>query len=505
MDDAIKQETLADLSADFTELLWLAETGLMRLRKFRDGWLGEGSPVREEIRRALVMLLDPIEQSYLQVSGELRLASTRLSSCSAEEIPTIIEMKKRTQDILRSLQGITASVLASTDWQSPSYLHAVQSQAGRQTGKIKGTVNDYKRDQHLDAEAYENTFLREYVDVPLRFSPNICACSSGMAAFTTILDALILGGKITGPVLMGASCYFENKGLLEKAFRGNIHTVDEFDTNGIIEAAKRFQPSAIFLDTICNTDTLAMPDLATLIPALAKGVKKETYLVLDNSGLAVSCQPFPHLPALSHKLRLVVFESLNKYHQFGMDRITGGMVWADAMAQISLFGYRMHLGTNMPDASVLSMPEPNRELLAKRLQRFERNAMWLATRLDEVIKQSPHSLFSHVVYPGLSSYDGYSWTSARSFHGGSMVLAPKPGRDRPSLSTRFIERVIALSREQGVDLVAGTSFGLNTTRLYLTALHATKITRPFLRISVGTETRMEMEAIADVITDVLRH
>jgi hypothetical protein len=50
-----------------------------------------------------------------------------------------------------------------------------------------------------------------------------------------------------------------------------------------------------------------------------------------------------------------------------------------------------------------------------------------------------------------------------------------------------------------IDLVEGTSFGLDVTRMYVTAQTATDISKPFLRVSAGTETASEIESVAEAI------
>lgn len=63
---------------------------------------------------------------------------------------------------------------------------------------------------------------------------------------------------------------------------------------------------------------------------------------------------------------------------------------------------------------------------------------------------------------------------------------------------RFISAVLKEAKKQQIQLVQGTSFGMNTSRIYLTATN-TKFGKPFIRFSVGTESRAEIEAIVNVL------
>jgi hypothetical protein len=58
------------------------------------------------------------------------------------------------------------------------------------------------------------------------------------------------------------------------------------------------------------------------------------------------------------------------------------------------------------------------------------------------------------------------------------------------------------AERRGVPLAAGASFGLNTTRIYVTASNSDPA-RGFIRISPGTEHRLQIEALADVFESAL--
>ena len=489
-----------DLQQDFQELLALARSAAHRLRFFRLQLLTRPGIIRHTSRAALMPLLDTTLQTYTRLIAELKRALWASTETASERIT----QKQEIADKLRLLQGITASLLVSTDWQSPSFKHATHSQAGRQTGKIVGTFNDYKRDRHLDAEAYEQQFRRAYLDFAPPLLTTVRVTSSGMAAFVTVLHALQFARQFDGPLLVGNACYFENKILLNRLFADRITYVDEFNTDEIVAAAERLQPCAIFLDSLCNTETIAVPNLKELFARLAQVVQRPCHLVLDNSGMAVMYQPLRDFPLLQNRLQLIVLESLNKYHQFGFDRVTGGIIWTVGLIEPGIGGAREHLGTNMPDASVLSLPTPNRALLERRMRRLGRNAERVAKALQaHVEKRAATTPISHVVYPGLPSYPGFEWTKDLPFHGAFLTLAFKPGLGSVGLYKRFLNLAIEEAKAAGAPLVAGTSFGMDTTRVYLTALLSTKMTTPFLRIAVGTETKDELDKLIFAFTQAI--
>lgn len=484
-----------DLEDDLNELLFLANSKIEQINGFIKLLKSDNDSIRHETRSLVLNVASDYLDKYTKLS-------LKISETLKNELITP-NLKHSYADTLRTLTGLTGALLSSTDWQSPSYAHSHISQAGTQNGKISATINDYKRDHNIDAEHYERAFRSEYIDAPLRIPPNVYTTSSGMAAFTTILNTLHLDGIINGPVLVGQSCYFECKKILERFFGENLYYVDEMSVEDILAKVRTLQPSVIFLDTICNTETIAVPDTKQIITRLSQELTRPTTLVLDNTGLGISYQAYKDLPLLPSKLHIITFESLLKYHQFGIDRVPAGIIWTKAISPFGISGWRMHLGTTLADTAVLSLPKPNRTLLSKRMARMNRNAHYLARTLDAHIKTMVDSPYSHIVYPGLPSHPSFAWTKDFKFHGSFMVVACKSPNAEISLHKTFIVFAIDEAKKAGIDLISGTSFGFDTTRIYLTALHATGVTKPFMRISVGTETWDEIQNIGAVLIRAL--
>lgn len=485
-------QTLLDLKDDFEECRALASSAHRQLWNFEQHLEKMPFAYTPETYRYLCDQLKNLAANYQALISSIHTILSSASTWTDSNLNELHEQKRTHNDLLRTYQSMLGAVLSAGDWQSPTFLASMQPQAGKHTGKITGTMSDYKRDWHMDADAYEILFRKEYLDAKWRIPPHVFLTSSGMAAFSTVLQYLVLEEQVKGPVLVGKESYFENRWILERAFSDQVHVVDERDSEAMMEAVQKLRPQAVFLDTLCNDETIAMLDVKMIIPELLRSMPKNSFLVLDNSGLSVTYQPFHDIPRLRTNARLIVIESLNKYYQFGFDRVTGGVIWTTGGFPTGLNKTRMHLGTNIPDVSVLSLPIPNRALLEKRLARLGRNARILSERLDAVIKKNPHTQLSHVVYP-----------HGREFCGSFFVLAFKLSHQQPSVYKTFLSRVIDQANKQQVPLVAGTSFGMNTTRVYLTALHATDLTKPFLRVSVGTETMTELDQLESVFTAVI--
>ncbi|MEI7741921.1 MAG: PLP-dependent transferase [bacterium] len=501
----MKSATLTDLAEDLEELTTLIRDAEWRLTSFKMHFALHPSHAMPETKKILLSMADDLSARYKNMREELRTALKTRNRWEARDSYRLIEIKLRLHDEVRALQGVMASIVASSDWQSPSYQHSHNSQAGTQTGKIHGTTNDYKLDHHLDAENYEADFCRAYIDKPLLVPVTAYVTSSGMSAFTTILTSLEHDNRLSGKVIAGDATYFENKILLEKKCGDRVIFIDERKTAELVEAVKIHKPSAIFLDSLCNNEAVVMPDLRGILSELEKIITTPTVFVLDNSGLATGYQPYTDWTRKNPNLTLVVRESLNKLHQFGFDRVTGGVIWVETFSDINIFGTRMHAGTNMPDASVISMPKPNRKMLDKRLERFERNTLYVANRLENKIRSLNKTIFSHVNFPGLANHSCFEWTKNAKFHGMIFSISFKPGTDVVANACKFIDTAIKEARSNGVKLNAGTAFGFNTTRIYLTARFAKEFASPFLRFAIGTETQEEIEKLADVFERVIEN
>jgi cystathionine beta-lyase/cystathionine gamma-synthase len=499
---AILKQSLLDIQEDLNECLYLSVDCINRLKTFlkdiQKVKIHIGMRVYQDILITTEQYIDTYSGYIHQVKEQISIIDTLspsltiLSGCG--------KILTETHEFLRVFQTRVAALVTSTDWQSPTFSHSLHSEAGRQLNTIYATINDYKRDQHWDSHRYERAFLSQYIDGILKIPVSIWSTSSGMAAFTTILNFLLLEHKVKRTVLIGKSIYFENKALLLSAFGEKIIEVDESDTQSIIQAVKTHNPSVIIFDSLTNAPGIPVVNLTAIFRYCIANSREETYIIIDNTCLSTAFQPLPLFLGRLTKLKLIMFESLNKYHQFGMDRVTGGILWSLGAGTEKLFDYRVHLGTILPDVCACSMPTPNRSMLEMRLVRFDRNATILASHLTEWIESHPHSPFSSIVYPGLPNHPDYKNTMLLPFHGSYFTIQFKRKYQTISSYKRFVALVITTAKKYRVDIVSGTSFGLHTTRIYLTAIRS-KPTMPFVRIALGTEHRLALEKIQSVFID----
>jgi cystathionine beta-lyase/cystathionine gamma-synthase len=476
--DDVLSAALADLDDDLAALASLCTAGQERLTQLETE-LASACPypqTREVLARATASAL----RRYRALARQLHVLRMQAHHAPRSEplVADLAVQRASLADRLRAEQSMLAGLLAAPDWQSPAFLSSLAPAAGRQAGRIRAHWNDYKRDRHGDAEDYERQYVDRMTDGPPGTRALLTGC--GMAAFTTILWCLQAEGKLGRPVIAGQGLYHETRLLLERALPGRIRFVDETDTAALMQAVDTTRPSAVFLDSLSNTCWMPAPDL----PAVIAGLRgADTYLIVDNTCLSVSCQP---LALAGESARVIVFESLLKYAQLGLDRANAGVIVAQARDAELLEAYREHLGTNIPDAAVHALPPPDREVLIRRLARLERNAIHIAERLEE---SAPRGVA--IVYPGMGSHAGSAGTAWLGFRGGCVSVM---GTQR----ARLVSEAVAEARRRGLKLHGGSSFGFDTTRIDLAAARA-ECGTPYVRIAAGAEHRLELEALADAL------
>lgn len=493
--EKLLDQSLIDFKEDFEELIYLYTDFSNRISNFNKEIEKNKSAINSypEIKKMTVIHQKELESIIKIVESNLKQINKYKTKKDLEYLKKI---KYKYFDILRTKAGIYSSLITSSDWQSPSFNYSLHSMAGRQTGKIIHTISDYKRDVHLDEKYYEKQFLKEYIDSFFKLTTYTYAVNSGMAAFITILTFLITEQKIKGKIVIGKSIYFQNKEIVERFFPEKIVEVDD-DADIIIKTIKQNEPSIIILDTICNSSNIAMPNITKVIDFLVKNTKNNLYLVLDNTSLPVYFQPLKLIKGKNRHLSLLIIESLNKYHQFGMDRATGGMIIAHGKDTNKLYYSRQNSGTNISDSSIHILPTPNKFYLQRRLLRFERNTNLLARAIQDLINHNPRLSIEKVVYPALPNHPASEWNQNIKFHGSYFSLKFKKNKSNPRSYSKFIKKIIENAKKNKIQISAGTSFGFNYTRIYLTSLRSDYGT-PFVRISVGTESIKEMEKIKDV-------
>jgi cystathionine beta-lyase/cystathionine gamma-synthase len=468
----VQEQAVLDLVEDLADLEALCRDQVDRLDERMVDLERPGSGVPGAVRVEHAALAAQLIEQYADDAKALR----RLRGCPLEEMA---DGRRFVAERVRARQGLTAAVLVASDWHSPSISHSTGSQAGRQEGRVTAHTDDYKRDRHPEAADFERRWVAEMVDDVVGHRPRAVVTSSGMAAVITALTALV-GMAGAGPVLLGRSTYHETRELVQTGpLRDRVRLVAEED----VAAWAREPAAAVIVDSRGNSATMPAVDVRGLLEALDRS-GRATVALIDTTGSSVSLQPWPWLRRGS-AVRLVVVESLTKYAQHGLDRTAAGVLVASEPLADLLDDLREHLGTNIADVAVEQLPRPHRARLERRLARIERNAgvlgAALATRISD--QRLPLRL-------------------AQPRGGGLIALSAPEHLPTTDLLARLVKEAVVLAAERGVILAEGSSFGFDTTRLYLTAT-TTRYGAPFLRVAAGTEHAGAIGGVAAVLADAL--
>jgi cystathionine beta-lyase/cystathionine gamma-synthase len=381
-----------------------------------------------------------------------------------------------TWELLRTCHSVAGCLLRETTWQSP-FGSSVNS-------------NDYKRAWHSEGDHYEKSFAREYYQGPCRFLPECRLTCSGMAALTTMIGHWNEQFSEHDVVLVDRNVYHESSYLVRTLSRPRIVEVDCDDPHALSRALSTIEPKALFLETLSNSYRIRSVSLTAVVEVINDLTPTDFSLYLDNTGGTFLWPELSSLHTLPCSVPVVIVESLAKYHQYGMDLVTGGVLIIDdpmGNALESLTRVRTHLGTNTTDIAAATLPDPSFEMNKRRLDRIGRNARIAATRFAS-------DRTAEVTFSGLHV------TGERSFRGGcvNIGLHASGGELRA-----IVDRAMGACAEQRIPLRCGTSFGFSTSRLYVVE-SSLEGHRPFLRFSAGTEEEWELRRILDAIGGALQ-
>lgn len=474
-DDADLKKIRDDLQEDATLLIYLSGDLAGKCRRFSQKNYAEVAPVGVALTEAV--------SSLKERSASFAAGVSKLDNMA--ELPALYGQKQNILHDIHAITGLVSGARVYSHRQSPVIDQSVGS-AETEDGKILAHFNDYTRDQHIIGTIFEKQYRRHFVPIPLTVPVYTYATTSGMAAMTTA--ALMVMGEAPkdAPILVGSSCYFETKQLLSSLFGERVISVDLSDSTCVAKAITRHRPVAVFADTIGNEPMMRLVDIPGIIYAMKDALYSQVYVVADISASSFM-RPLIRGVGLPRGVMLVGVESQNKFLQFGLDRVTAGVVWGTGFQAMKLYDYRDHAGTICSDASIAALPTPMRNLARRYMARLARNAGILFRLLHDSDVVSRLGLT--VRYP-----------EETGFCGAYLMISWK---ERP-LKTfdGYINKVMKIAQQRGIAMVHGTSFGFHTTRIYTVAMH-TLYEKPFLRISPGTETEQEMHGIARLLIDAL--
>jgi cystathionine beta-lyase/cystathionine gamma-synthase len=303
------------------------------------------------------------------------------------------------------------------------------------------------------------------------------AFGSGMAAITAVGQLLPAGSH----VLLPDDVYGNTHRLYTLILPTQQIEADFVDYTDLDQVRHKLRPSTrmLWIETPTNP-TQKIVDLAAVA---AIGHAHGARVAVDNSWLS----PYFQQP-LAFDVDLVV-ESTTKYLN-GHDDVLGGAVLTNDMGLAERLAFLQYVGGAVPSPFDCWLVLRGLKTLAVRMDRHQRNALAVATFLDE------HPSVARVHYPGLPNHPGQEIIRRQMRGSGGMVSVEVNG-----------DREMARRVADGTRLFRlATGFGGVESLIAhpLTMSHASQVgldiapSERLLRLSVG------LEAEADLLDDLDR-
>lgn len=319
---------------------------------------------------------------------------------------------------------------------------------------------------------------------------NLLLYSSGMSA---IVDALEVTNPTQGTtILYGEELYNQSHFYLQEllAKRGvKVVPVDSGSIEDIEQAASKYNPKVIFLETVANGPDMPVLDVEGLVESSVLA-RQKPLIILDNT------LPTPtNLPPgsiLSSHDNILALESGTKF--YARNHELCGITYAREIELLDSLKLRRRIGSGLSfsAAKVLEVTLLPRDKFHSRNKRILSNSFTLAKACFSV---DNGQFFT--VYPNLPNHPNFEYAYFNSPEGLAplfFIQLPLAGKlDQFSLTEKLWQNSAVKRYYQ-----LGQSFGFDHTRIWPDPNY------PAIRISAGTEGDEEIQELAEAFKNTLK-
>ncbi len=483
------RNTADELAEELRELEFLSDSYLFGLSNDT----GETNWLLSSLVKEVKLLRSTIRSRLHQLERARRWSSSDELKLLTQQCHFEIGNHK---EALRKLYSARGKALCAGDWQSPIYASSYSSSRNRQQDGIREHILDYKRDGHLEAKSYEQSFMKEYASHLGSSSIEAYLTNNGMAAFSSALHWITQEAKFMGKALAVVPMYFENLHLAE-AFIPQLEQFNaEDNTVTLLEKLQKEGPTIVICDTVSNCGKVLVQPYKEIFQWAKKEEGRPIAIVLDATCSPAFLLEDNLLQELPDSVSVFIIESLAKYHQYGMDLVTGGiaLVHSSSKNQVSFNRTRARFGANIVDSSVGSLPVPSKLVLEKRLRRHSRNVQFFSEQLERIIQVKP-GLIESVEWQSRELTEENNW-----FRSSCLTLRFRPACSSIQAYKEFEEEILRLAKLRNQPIALSTSFGFDVTRFYVTA-PASAYESPFLRVAIGTESLSQIKKLISLVEE----
>lgn len=390
----------------------------------------------------------------------------------------------------RELFKTFISLITNKSWQSPDFGYSLFPQHGIFQEKVYSFYNDYQR-YRANTIAIEKSFNSEYKIIS-GINSKTWVFSCGMGSFTTLLQTL--PDFHNACKIAGNNLYFEVLSFLK--YQKNIFFFHEENTEEIISFIKENKPEYLFFDPVANSGKLVTFNFIKLFEYYKNNLPENPVSIIIDTTLTIHlfqiAEFFPG--SYPDNLNIFLYRSIQKLDQYGLDLVTGGIITHYGNMNIPLDSFRQ-LGTTPTETEVLTLEYLGSEFTENRFIRHGRNAFIIADFLNN-IKNKKESIIENIYHPLLKKnhlFNSYLQTPLFFF---SL-------KDYFNLEDYnfFLKELFRIAGIRKFNIIAGTSFGFNCSRIMITTFPDSPGT--CFRFSPGTEVLQEVYILLEIFGELI--
>jgi hypothetical protein len=394
---------------------------------------------------------------------------------STSDTSAVVEEKiEELSNFIREIKFLYASFSVHGNFQSVSVASSLHEELGEGQKVKKDLFTEYSR-YDLDAKEAQNHF-NSLIEAPDGYSSKSLFFSSGMAAVSTVL-----AGANRSKVLCGSSLYFENSNITHDYLDEETTTFfNEGETGSLREGVAK-NPDVVFIEPIGNNFELPTVDLKELFET--ESVPKVVILDVTLFGLGFDYEKF--LSESKDGSTFIFVNSLQKLFQDGDSVVSAGAItivgkdreYVEALRS-KIYALRGMLGTNITQHSLQGLLKLDRNVTLEYVQACVENTKSIFNNVKDYVSYD----FGRVVYSEIPE-------------GAPPVFYINFNQE---LGQQFVNRVVDLASNKGIQVTDGASFGFRHTRLMCIGGDSTKV-----RVCPGIENEREVVALTQIIQQSL--
>ncbi len=441
-----------------------------------------------------VEISQSIKQMMLKILEEFRVDAPESS-----EIVDYSQYITRENFRIRNLLLLLRQFASHMEWSSASYTQAVTPNFFDLRKQTEQIVNYDRWESFMIADLEKqlrSLYKLDEFDDDEQWS--LILTSSGMAAYATIHNYLIRHLSPHDNILIPIPVYHEAEALLSVIPDIQITRLGSTDADEIM-ASITPQTKVICLTPITNDEDMRFLDIESLIKKISL-LKQDIWIVVDGTMTGGLIRPERFISSNNQEVKLLYFESGNKYQQFEDTAMKGIVIVPQSLSQ-ELRSVRREIGSMLYDQLASCLPQSiSSEEMELKMQRFARNALLLSDRINNSTQLKDFCGINYPFHPTHLDSQIATRYSLMQLGGVVTISFYDPLFYNKKRLDEFIQSLIDRAQEVGLPFCKGDSYGFSVPRMHI---GGSKTDKPFLRLCVGNRSLNEIKAFTDCLLHCL--